>query len=424
MPRTPLADMLRYRWLIFALLALGYVLVFFHRICPAVLAVDLMHDLKAGGALTGLLGAAYFYPYAVMQLPAGLLSDSWGPRKTIALFFSVAGAGALLLGMAPTAAWAVIGRTLVGAGVAMLFVPTPKVLSQWFRRREFAFMTGILLAMGGVGSLTATAPLVWMNAWMGWRNVFLLVGGLTLALSVLVWALVRNRPADMGWPSPMAHTDTDVTAPSIGLISGMRRVFKSRAFWPLAAWFFFNYAVFFSFGGLWGGPYLSHVHGMNAGQVGRLMTILALGLIVGAPLLSRLSDNIFKARKPVLVLCAVIVTIMTALLAFLTSTLPPWGLYLIYFLLPVFGNTCGVIGFTMAKELFPISIAGTATGMVNLFCFVGGALSQQLLGVILENYGKINDAFTPEGYRAAFMVLFVSAVVALGAALLTRESFG
>jgi sugar phosphate permease len=415
--------MLRYRWLIFGLLALGYVLVFFHRICPAVLAVDLMHDLEAGGALTGLLGAAYFYPYAVMQLPAGLLSDSWGPRKTIALFFSVAGAGALLLGMAPTAAWAVIGRTLVGAGVAMLFVPTLKVLSQWFYRREFSFMTGILLAMGGVGSLTATAPLVWMNAWMGWRNVFLLVGGLTLALSVLVWLLVRNRPADLGWPSPMDDADAaEMTAPSISLINGMRQVFKSRAFWPLAAWFFFNYAVFFSFGGLWGGPYLSHVHGMNAGQVGRLMTILALGLIVGAPLLSRLSDNIFKARKPVLVLCAVIVTIMTALLAFSTSTLPPWGLYLIYFFLPVFGNTCGVIGFTMAKELFPISIAGTATGMVNLFCFVGGALSQQLLGVILENSGKINDAFTPEGYQAAFMVLFVSSVVALAAALLTRES--
>lgn len=424
MPRPPLADMLRYRWLIFVLLALGYVLVFFHRICPAVLAVDLMHDLKAGGALTGLLGAAYFYPYAAMQLPAGLLSDSWGPRKTIALFFSVAGAGALLLGMAPTAVWAVIGRTLVGAGVAMLFVPTLKVLSQWFRRREFSFMTGILLAMGGMGSLTATAPLVWMNAWMGWRNVFLMVGGLTLALSILVWVLVRNRPSDLGWPSPMDDTDAaGVTAPSIGLIDGMRQVIKSRTFWPLAAWFFFNYAVFFSFGGLWGGPYLSHVHGMNAGEVGRLMTILALGLIVGAPLLSRLSDSIFKARKPVLVLCAVIVTILTALLAFLTSTLPPWGLYLIYFFLPVFGNTCGVIGFTMAKELFPISIAGTATGMVNLFCFVGGALSQQLLGVILENFGKINDAFTPEGYQAAFMVLFVSAVVSLGAALLTRESF-
>jgi sugar phosphate permease len=417
---NPLTKMLRFRWLIFGLLATGYVLVFFHRICPAVLAIDLMHDLKAGGSLTGLLGAAYFYPYAAMQLPAGLLSDSWGPRKTIALFFAVAGVGAFLLGLAPTAAWAIIGRALVGVGVAMLFVPTLKVLSQWFRPQEFAFMTGILIAMGGVGSFTATAPLVWMKAAMGWRNVFLMVGGLTLCLSLLVFVVVRNRPAELGWPN-LVEEDRGAQPP-IGLAHGIKQVLSSRFFWPLALWFFFNYAVFFSFGGLWAGPYLTHIHGMDPGQVGRVMTVLALGLIVGAPLLSRLSDKTFQARKPVLVLCAGVVVLMTGLLTFGTTTLPTWGLYLVYFILPIFGNTCGVIGFTMAKELFPVSIAGTATGLVNLFCFVGGAISMQLLGYVLEQAGRINDAFSPSGYRAAFGTLLAAALIALGAALLTRET--
>jgi sugar phosphate permease len=421
MPLDPLVKMLRYRWLIFALLAMGYMLVFFHRICPAVLAVDLMRDLKTSGALTGLLGAVYFYPYAVMQLPAGLLSDSWGPRNTITLFFGIACVGSLMLGLAPTALWAIFGRTLVGIGVAMLFVPTLKVLSQWFRPNEFAKMTGILIAMGGMGSLTATAPLVWMNAWMGWRNVFLLVAGLTLALAVLVWMLVRNTPAEKGWPAPCASSKESQSAG--GLMRGVGQVLKNRHFWPLAAWFFFNYAVFFSFGGLWAGPYLSHVHDMDANQVGRLMTVLAFGLIVGAPVLSRLSDNAFKGRKPVLVLCASMVVMMTALLGFFTTVLPIWGLYLVYFILPIFANTCGVIGFTMAKELFPVRMAGTATGLVNLFCFVGGAISQQLLGVILEHHGRIDGAFTHDGYRTAFLVLFTSAMLSLLAALLTKETF-
>ena len=91
-----------YRWMIFTVLAFGYILVYFHRLCPAVLAVDMMRDLQTGGALTGLLAAAYFYPYALMQLPAGLLSDSWGPRKTITLFFLVAFAGSVILGVAPS----------------------------------------------------------------------------------------------------------------------------------------------------------------------------------------------------------------------------------------------------------------------------------------------------------------------------------
>ena len=81
---------LRYRWLIFSVLAVSYMLVYFHRLCPAVVAEDMMRDLKAGGVLVGLLGSAYFYPYALMQLPAGLLADSWGPRKSITTFFTVA----------------------------------------------------------------------------------------------------------------------------------------------------------------------------------------------------------------------------------------------------------------------------------------------------------------------------------------------
>ncbi|HOP41243.1 MAG TPA: MFS transporter, partial [Geobacteraceae bacterium] len=111
---------LRYRWLIFWILSAGYILVFFHRLCPAVVAVDMMRDLHASGALVGLLGSAYFYPYALMQIPTGLLSDSWGPRRTISLFLVLACAGSLILGMAPSSAWAVTGRVLVGLGVSTL----------------------------------------------------------------------------------------------------------------------------------------------------------------------------------------------------------------------------------------------------------------------------------------------------------------
>ena len=88
-----------YRWVVFCLLAFGYLLVYFHRLCPAVVALDMQADLQTSGALLGFLAAAYFYPYALMQLPSGLLSDSWGPRKTITVFFALAGAASIFLGM-------------------------------------------------------------------------------------------------------------------------------------------------------------------------------------------------------------------------------------------------------------------------------------------------------------------------------------
>ncbi len=411
-----------YRWFIFGLLALGYVLVYFHRLCPAVLAVDLMRDLNAGGSLTGFLGAAYFYPYALMQLPAGLLSDSWGPRNTIACFFVVAFAGSIVLGLAPSAGWAIAGRTLVGLGVAMLFVPTMKIVAEWFSKREFARMAGLLLGVGGIGSLTAATPLVWLSTAFGWRHSFILVGCFTLLLAILVRLFVYDRPADRGWPPPDGHAGQ--AAEKAGLMEGIRTVLACRHFWPLALWFFFDFAVFFSFGGLWGGPYLMHVYGLSKAETGRVLTMLAVGLVAGAPLLSWLSDRVFGKRKPVLLLCGIVMLVITALLVVFTDTIPLWGLYVLFFLFTVCGNAVGAVVFTMNKELFPVRIAGTATGLVNLFPFAGAAIAQPLIGALLEYYGSTGGTFSIAGYRAAFAAFFVAMLIAIGAALFARETLG
>jgi sugar phosphate permease len=410
----------RYRWVIFTVLAFGYILVYFHRLCPAVLAVDMMRDLHTSGALTGLLGAAYFYPYALMQLPAGLLSDSWGPRKTITLFFFVAFAGSVILGLAPTVFVAIVGRTLVGLGVAMLFVPTLKILAEWFHVREFAVMTGILMALGGVGSLIAATPLAWLSARIGWRFSFVAVGFFTLVLAVLVFLFVRNRPADLGWPSPAENRQSGL--PPIGLMEGVGKVLTSPAFWPLAIWFFFDCAVFFSFGGLWGGPFLIQVYGLDKTHAARILSMLAVGMIVGSPLLSYVSNTVFRARKPVLMISSIAVTGLTAVLAFMTRQVPTAGLFALCFGLGVFSSAIVVIGFTTNKELFPVQMAGTATGIVNLFPFAGGAIFQPILGAVLEHYGRTGGNFRLIGYEKAFLILFICALVAMGATFFMRET--
>jgi len=411
-----------YGWIIFWILAFGYLLVYFHRLCPAVVAVEMMRDLHATGALTGFLGAAYFYPYAAMQLPAGLLSDSWGPRNTITLFFVIAFIGSLILGFAPSVLPAIVGRTLVGLGVAMLFVPTMKILAEWFHAGQFAIMTGILMALGGLGSLIAATPLVWLSNWIGWRMSFVAVGAFTLLLAILVWLIVRDRPADMGWPSPAASPAAKT--PPISLKQGIKKVLTTAAFWPIALWFFFEMSIFFSYGGLWGGPYLMQVYGYSKAQSGQILSMLAIGMIIGSPLLSYLSNSIFKSRKIVIVCCSALVFCITATLAFFTADIPMPLHYLLCFALGIFGSAIVVIGFTTNKELFPVQIAGTATGLVNIFPFAAGAVFQPILGYVLESQGRVNDAFTLQGYRYAFMVLFTCGAIALIASFFFKETFG
>ena len=122
----------RFRWLVFSLLALAYFFVYFHRLSLSVVADSLVAEFDTTASVMGLLGSIYFYCYAAMQLPAGLLSDSVGPRRTVTVFLVAASAGSILFGLAPNIETAFVGRILVGFGVSMVFIPTMKILSQWY----------------------------------------------------------------------------------------------------------------------------------------------------------------------------------------------------------------------------------------------------------------------------------------------------
>ena len=125
-------DVRLYGLLIFGIMALAYFQAFFHRVCPAVVALDVQRDFNISASVTGLLASAYFWGYAVIQFPAGLLSDSLGPRKTVTLFLIIGGIGSLLFGLSANVESAVVGRVLVGLGAGMVFTPTMKLVSEWF----------------------------------------------------------------------------------------------------------------------------------------------------------------------------------------------------------------------------------------------------------------------------------------------------
>ncbi len=413
----------RYRWVVFALLAGGYLLVYFHRLCPAVVALDMMEDLNAEAWLMGLLASAYFYPYALMQIPSGLLSDSWGPRKTITIFFLLAGVASILFAMVDSVEWAIVARVMVGVGVAMLFVPTMKVLTHWFKISEFAMMTGLLMAVGGLGALSAASPLAWLSVEIGWRGSFMAVGVVTLAMAAGIWFFVRNKPEDMGLPPVEAVlAEAGEESKAIGLREGMRLVAGTPRFWALAIWFFFAMGIFFSFGGLWGGPYLMQVYGMSKAQTGGVLSMLAVSMILGSPLLSFLSDRVFKSRKVILVGCSVGLVLLTLPLALAPAAMSVPMLYGWMLLLGFFGSSVVVIGFTAVKELFPVRIAGTAVGLVNVFPFLGGAVMQPIFGLALDMQGRGPEGYSAEAYGNAFFLYLVSAAISLVAAFFIKET--
>jgi len=429
MLETQIQKMLRYRWFIFITLSMAYLFVYFHRLSLSVVADKLIHDFRSTASVIGILGSLYFYCYAVMQLPAGLLSDSIGPRKTVTLFLFIAALGSILFGISSNIRIAFAGRILVGFGVSMVFIPTMKIFSEWFRKQEFAQMAGILNAVGGAGVLAATWLLALMTDIFGWRLSFILIGGITCSISILSWVVVRDRPQDKKWPAiseiENRLKNSQFSIREISLMEGVRKVLSERHFWPLAIWFFFNCGIFFGFGGLWSGPYLMDVYGISRKEAGSILSMIAWGMIIGSPLLGFLSDRLLKSRKKPFILSTTVLTILLLFLYIFPDSLSKSAIYIFFFIFSISSSAIVIIGFTSTKELFPVEIAGTSVGTVNLFPFLGGALFMPLLGKILDAYRTTgSDGYSLEGYSMLILVLIASSVIALACTFIMKETFG
>ena len=399
-----------YRYVIFSIISSAYVLVYFHRMCPAVIAVDMQEFFKISGSVLGLLSSAYFYPYAVMQLPAGILVDSWGPRKTVSLFFILAALGSIMMGLAPNMSLAFFGRMLIGIGVSTVFVSNFKLLAEWFAPHEFAVMGGIFMAMGGVGVLFSAAPLGFLSNIIGWRMTLTLIGGISLLMSALVYAFVFNRPEDKGWPSTVPPQKKQIEK-KISLSAGLKMVLAEKDFWPVAIWSFFTIGIFFALAGLWGGPYLIQVYGLSKTASGAILSMSAVGLIVSSPLLGFLSNRV--GRKLVLIGCSLMLISVCAVFYGFTNRLPHIMLYLLFFCLCLSSSASAPVIVTATKELFPIPIAGTSVAIVNLFPFIGGPFFQIILGAILSRAGQEGDAYSAAGYQNMFLACLIGAFISL-----------
>lgn len=294
-------QLVRLRWTAFTIVGLAYLLSFFHRFAPATISGDLQLTFKASGAELGWLAATYFYVYTVMQIPTGILADTLGPRRVVAIGGLIAGIGSLLFGMADTLTVASTGRLLVGLGVSVTFISLLKLNAAWFHDRHFATMTGATILLGNVGSLLAAAPLTWALGFVTWRTVFVIVGAFSLLMAALAWWLVRDHPGVAGLPS-LRELDGKAAHPlhKGPWFDGLKIVLKNRATWP-GLWVNTGLAgSLFAFGGLWAVPFLRDVYGMGRATATDHTTLLLTGFAIGALFIGTISDYLGR-RKPVMI---------------------------------------------------------------------------------------------------------------------------
>ncbi len=413
---------LRYRWYLFGVLAAQYLMVYFHRVSPAVVAHELTNAFCISGTSLGLLASAYFYPYAIMQVPVGLLSDSWGAKRTIILFSLIASLGAIWFGLSADFKIAILSRVIVGFGFSAIFVATMCILAEWFRMEELARISGVLLAIGGLGWFSATTPLALLTERFGWRTSIISVGIISAIITLLIWLVIEDRPSKKGFKD-VGDKDCHSRKEPRHLAEDLKIISKDKSFWAIAIWFTMRGGALFGFFGLWAGPYLTDVYKLSKSTAGSVLSTIAFAMIFISPLVGHLSDKTLASRKKVLLSTSILNCVCwLVMLIFFESLSIPY-LFVLFFLMGVTISSVGTLAVVTAKELFPPEIAGTSMGAINLFPFIGAVIFQPLMGHVLDKGGRIEGMYQAHAYKVLLWILFIASTIALISIMQCRETF-
>ncbi|MGB9627721.1 MAG: MFS transporter [Thermodesulfobacteriota bacterium] len=389
-------------FLIFSILSALYTLSMFHRTSNAVIAPDLARDLGLDAETLGILGGAFFYSFALLQIPMGPMLDRIGPRSVLTTSTLIGAVGAFLFAFGKSYPAALLGRILIGAGMASVLMGSLKVFTLQFPPSQFATLMGSIISVGTLGNILATSPLAYLTSTIGWRTTFIIAGGVTTLLSFLTFWILSGEKKKTGIPHSFPPDEGEMK-----VLQSFRLILSSLTFWQIGTVAFFRFGVAMALQGLWLGPYLMEIKGYSSIQTGNLLILLAIGMIIGGPTAGRLSDQIFHARKEVALWGLILYCLTLLPLIGIFEIQNPLGFGFVFFLIGFF-NSFGMIIYSHAKEIFPLNISGTVMTLVNFFTMAGAAIFMPALGKIIESFPRMGHSYPAEAYHLSFLICFLS----------------
>ncbi|MBT1073217.1 MFS transporter [Pelotalea chapellei] len=397
----------RQRWIIFAVLALMYILVYFYRVSLAVVAGDISRELNLTPQDLGTLSGILFYVYAAAQLPLGPLIDRLGSRLVISGCGVLTAIGGILFSQAQSFSTAMTARMLIGVGTASVLMATFTIFSHWFPKREFGRVSGFMVAVGNLGNFSATAPLALSVAAIGWRSSFLAIGMLQVLVTILVYGMVRDHP-----PCTAASEGSPSGSQPAGMLAAWGEIFGSRDFWFLGLISFFWYGNYLALQGLWGGPFLMDVLHLSRQSAGQMLMFTSLGFICGSMVTDTIARRVFHSHKRTLLGGQVLLLLLMSCFLGPAETLPRPLLAALFFAIGL-AVSSGVMIYPIIRTMFRIEIVGTALTSLNFFVLMGAAFTQQAMGLIIGAHGRSTNGIPPQAFHTAFLFPITGLAVAI-----------
>jgi predicted MFS family arabinose efflux permease len=390
----------------------GYYLSYVYRAVNAVLGPTLAAEFGISAAQLGLLTGMYFFAVGLFQIPLGVLLDRFGPRRVNGVLLILAAAGAVLFANASSFDQLVLARALIGVGVSACLMATVLAFVLWFPPERMSTMIALAYSMGGLGALTASAPLELALRQFDWREIFGALAAATLALSAVFLLLA---PEDRGRKPP---------GPLRQQVAGLGRIARDPAYWRVALAIGATQCAVVSLFTLWITAWLRDVAGFERAAAAQGLAAVCLALIAGYFFFGRLADVFARRGRSQLPLFAAGIAASLACLCLLalnvtTGAVLLWAGF-------VFCGTAATLAHSILTRRYPREMTGRVNTTLNTFTFLGVFVGQWGTGVILNLWPPTPAGYDPRGYPYALGVLCLIQLAGLawmwrGRALLEKD---
>lgn len=380
--------------------SLCYFLSYLYRAVNAVIAPNLVSDIGLDAGELGLLTAAYLIGFAGFQIPLGLLLDRFGPRKVQAVLLCVGAVGAVLFSYAASKWGLSFGRMLIGIGSAGGLMAGFKAITIWVPEQRRALANACVMAVGGLGILSATVPAEWATVQFGWRGMFIGLMAITLAVAVFLYLIVPERPK--------------AAAPAVtgNVLQAIKAIYADPVFWRVAPLVALTAGSHVGVQTLWAGPWIRDVAGMDRDAVAQVLGLQAIGFLVGTLLTGYIAD--WLGRRGVGLLTCMIGFLLLFMAVQVVILLEPVSMApAVWFAFGMFGQA-GILAYAWLAQYFGTHLAGRANGCLNTLVFGIAFVSQYVIGVIINLWPvTASGGYEPVAYQVSFGLFLALQVLTL-----------
>ena len=363
-------------WVVWGLSCIFYFYECLLQVSPSVMSNEIMHDFNVTGHTLGILSGIYFYAYAAMQLPCGVLMDYLGPRRLLTLATLMCALSTIAFGLTTNFNMACVARLLMGLGSAFAAVGTMKLSVNWFSSNKFAFLTGLMVTIGMLGAIGGETPLALLVDTYGWRNSMIIMGCIGLLIAILIITIISDSPTRGS--ENKTHRSHIEHEP---IITSLMAVLKNSQIWLIALYGGLMYMATPVFCGLWGVPFLMFKMHVTKAIAANYISLVFVGWAIASPFWGEFSNRIGRRKPPMYIGC-----VMGLILSFLFIFAPIHSSILIQVLLFGFGIfSAGFLpAFALVKEHCQKHYVATGLSFMNMVNMIGIAMVQPAIGYILD----------------------------------------